>query len=76
MAVVLWQPRSTVHELVDRDSSSSADQARSLASDALERNSPNDLELINEEESNNNEPINNFNLDDGPALDLEMDDDL
>lgn len=76
MAVVLWQPRSAVHQLVDRDASPCEEQSRSLRSEALEGNSSNDLELINEEESNNNEPINNFNMNDEHQLDLEMDDDL
>ncbi|XP_057375138.1 uncharacterized protein LOC130696079 [Daphnia carinata] len=76
MAVVLWQPRSDVHQLVERNASPCEEQSRSLASEALEGNPTNDLELINEEESNNNEPINNFNLNDQHQPDLEMDDDL
>ncbi|XP_046452355.1 uncharacterized protein LOC124200227 isoform X1 [Daphnia pulex] len=70
MAVVLWQPRNTVHQLV----TSSTEEQSCRA--ALEENPSNGLEL-HEDESNNNEPIDNFNLNEmASQSDLEMDDDL
>lgn len=70
MAVVLWQPRNTVHDLV-RHVNLFPEQ-----SNRLEENSADDLDLT-EEESNNNEPMSNLNLDGSARLQSdEMDDDL
>lgn len=76
MAVVLWQPRNTVHQLL-RDMGASTSSSRPNT-ERIDEN-PNDDVEIAEDDSNNNEPISNYNLNEVVRLqqpDLEMDDDL
>ena len=80
MAVVLWQPRNQVHLLAN-----TTQQEESTAQPTTEREQPQnnnaDIEIL-EDDSNNNEPINDFNLDGGnqrnslEPVDLDMDEDL
>ena len=76
MAVVLWQPRNTVDHLL-RELSAPSGESNQPAVEETENNPPeNDVELV-EDDSNNNEPISNFNLNEpNHPVDLEMDDDL
>ena len=73
MAVVLWQPRNIVQDLVRQVRTLPEQSSR----EPMQENSTNDLELSeSEEESNNNhEPMSNLNLRHFQS-DLEMDDDL
>lgn len=80
MAVVLWQPRNQVHLLAN-----TTQQEESTAQSTTEREQPQnnnaDIEIL-EDDSNNNEPISDFNLDRGyqqnslEPVDLDMDEDL
>lgn len=74
MAVVLWTPRNTVDHLL-RDISAPAGQPDRLDERTERSAQENDIELL-EDDSNNNEPISNFNLNEPNLPDLEMDDDL
>lgn len=76
MAVVLWQPRPDVHQLL-QEVNKQEEESSSSESNIVERSSEADLD-ITEDDSNNNEPMNNFNLDDVNTRqsDLEMEDDL
>jgi hypothetical protein len=78
MAVVLWQPRNQVHDLLNNREVSETTRATSrdirpeeVAAEEVMEDFP---------EDNNNEPMNNLNLDqmagDQPPLADDMDEDL
>ena len=86
MAVVLWQPRNTVTQQllgnsVDR-SETNTNRSEDAAGAAPSRDEDADRIAIDEDDSNNNEPINDFNRVDQMLMygqhppDASMDEDL